>query len=384
MSDFSKKFTRYIKRAGAGSMLVSIIVHVVIIIGATVWVVSSVQPQRKAQFKGGDNAASAVQHPVKMSNTQPKLDTLTKRLSVDTPNSTVSLPDLPTNPDSGISSPSISTAAGAPGASGGLKGPLMPIFGFKEAQTGGSLVGRLYDLKQFRDHKPNPALVKLGPGGLAAKELSEFIKGGWSSSSLAEFFQAPTVLYATQIFVPVMNAGEAPKAYGVEKEVKPMAWIAHYKGKVSPPVTGAYRFVGSGDDHIAVRLNGSLVLDGGGRMVSNFKTDRPRSPAYPYDFAESGWINGLRGGFTVGHRMELRAGQFYDIEIAFCEGPGGLFHALLLFEQEGVTYEKDGKGNPILPIFRVADSKTEQSPNKSAPVFMPDGPVWRALPAPKN
>jgi hypothetical protein len=30
-----------------------------------------------------------------MSNTQPKLDTLTKRLSVDTPNSTVSLPDLP-------------------------------------------------------------------------------------------------------------------------------------------------------------------------------------------------------------------------------------------------------------------------------------------------
>ncbi len=382
MSDSQNKFVRYIKRMGAGSMLVSIIVHVLIGIGATVWVVSSVQPQRKAQFKGGDNAASAVQHPVKMSNTQPKLDTLTKRLSVDTPNSTVSLPDLPTNPDSGISSPSISSASGAPGASGGLKGPLMPLFGFKEAQAGGTLVGRLYDLKQFRDHKPNPALVKLGPGPLAVKEVSEFIKGGWNSGSLSEFFQAPTILYATQIFVPPMAAGEAPKAYGVEKEVQPKAWIAHYKGKVSPPSNGAYRFVGAGDDHIAVRLDGRLVLDGGGRMVSTFKTDRPKSPAYPYDFGESGWLGKNRGGFTVGNRMELRAGQFYDIDIVFSEGPGGIFCALLLFEQEGVKYEKDAKGNPILPIFRVADSKTTQSPG--SPPFMADGPVWRALPAPKN
>jgi len=382
MSDSQNKLVRYIKRMGAGSMLVSIIIHVIIGIGATVWVVSSIQPQRKAQFKGGDNAASAVQHPVKMSNTQPKLDTLTKRLSVDTPNSTVSLPDLPTNPDSGVSSPSISSASGAPGASGGLKGPLMPLFGFKEAQAGGTLVGRFYDLKQFKDRKPNPAFVKLGGGGLAVKELSEFIKGGWNSGSLAEFYQAPTVLYATQIFVPGMTASEAPKAYGVEKEVKPMAWIAHYKGKVSPPANGTYRFVGAGDDHLAVRLDGRLVLDGGGRMVSTFKTDRPKSPAYPYAYSQSAWLNANRGGFTVGHSMELRAGQFYDIDIVISEGPGGQFHALLFFEQEGVKYEKDPKGNPILPIFRVADSKTEKGPGY--PPFMADGPVWRALPAPKN
>ncbi|MFA6288462.1 MAG: PA14 domain-containing protein [Opitutaceae bacterium] len=382
MSDPKKKFVRYIRRMGAGSMLISIIVHVIVIIGATVWVVSSVQPQRKALFKGGDGGTSEVRRPVKMSNTQPKLDTLTKRLSVDSPNSTVSLPDLPTNPDSGLSSPALSNTSGVPGAAGGLKGPLMPLFGFKEAQPGGTLVGRLYDLKQFRDHKPNPAFVKLGGGGLAVKEVSEFVKGGWSSGALAEFFQAPTVLYATQIFVPGMTAAEAPKAYGVEKEIKPTAWVAHYKGKVSPPANGAYRFVGAGDDHLAVRLDGRLVLDAGGRMVSNFKTDRPKSPAYTYDYSQSAWLNKNRGGFTVGHRMELRAGQFYDIEIVLSEGPGGLFHALLLFEQEGVAYEKDGKGNPILPIFRVADSKTERSPGY--PPFMANGPVWRALPAPKN
>ena len=383
MSDSQNKFIRYIKRMGAGSMLISIIVHVIVILFATIWVVSSVTPPRKAKFKGGDNAGSPVSHPVKMSNTQPKLDTLTKRLTVDSPNSTVSLPDLPSTPDTGPSAPAMGTPTGPnAGATGGLKGPLMPLFGFKEAQAGGTLVGRFYDLKQFRDRKPNPAFAKLGGGPLAVKELSEFIKGGWNSGSLSEFFQAPSPLYATQIFVPGMSANEAPKAYGVEKEVKPMAWIAHYKGKVSPPTSGVYRFVGAGDDHLAVRLDGRLVLDAGGRMVSNFKTDRPKSAAYPYAYNQSAWLNANRGGFTVGNRMELRAGQFYDIDVVISEGPGGLFHALLLFEQEGVNYEKDGKGNPILPIFRLADSKTER--NAGYPPFKADGPIWRALPAPKN
>ena len=382
MSDFKNKFRRYIKSAGAGSMLISIIVHVIVIIGATVWVVSSVHPQRKALFKGGDNAGSPVQHPIKMSNTQPKLDTLNKRLSVDSPSSTVALPDLPSNQDSGVGSPTLNINAGNPGAAGGLRGPLMPLFGFKEAQPGGTLEGQFYDLKQFRSHKDNPDLAKMGPTNLAISEVSNFVKRGWSNSVLVKFFKAPTTLYATQIFVPVMMASEAPKAYGVEKEVKPMAWIAHYRGKVSPPATGTYRFVGAGDDLMAVRLNGRLVLDCGGSRVSDFKPDRLKAFAYPYAFGKNSWLISNRGGFSVGNRMDLSAGQFYDIDIVFSEGPGGLFCAMLLFEQENVAYEKDTKGNPILPIFRVAPSKTPVA--DTAPKFMADGPIWRALPAPKD
>lgn len=360
-------------------MLISIIIHVVIIIGATAWVVSSVKPQRKAQFKGGDRTAASVQHSVKMSNTQPHLETLAKRLSVDTPHSTVSLPDLPTPPGSGPRNPSLASGMGIGGPAGGLEGPIMPLFGFKEVQSGATLVGRFYDLKQFRDHKPNPDLTRLGPAKLALAEVTDFIKGGWNSTSLSTFFQAPVTLYATQIFVPVIDASEAPKDYGVDKEVKPMAWIAHYKGKVSPPATGAYRFVGAGDDFLAVRIDGRLVLDGGGAKGSNFKTDQPQSPAYAYDYHRNDWLIKSRGGFTVGNRVELRTGQFYDIDIVISEGPGTGFCAMLLFEQEGVTYEKDRKGNPILPIFRVTASKTD--PSAAAPRFMSDGPVWRALPA---
>ncbi|WP_144353703.1 PA14 domain-containing protein [Rariglobus hedericola] len=382
---------RYLKRAGAGSMMISIIVHVFILGGATIWVVSSVQPARKANFQGGGNPSGPADtmRSVKMSNTQPKLDTLNKRLVVESAASSVTLPDLPPMSTGGPGGPSSAgglggsgSGAGAGAGLGNLKSPIMPLFGFKEAQTGGTLVGRLYDLKQFRTGKPNPDVEKVGPGVLAAKEVTSFIKSGWSSSSLYKFYQAPTALYATQIFVPVMSANEAPKAYGVEKEVQPKAWLAHYRGKVSPPVTGAYRFVGVGDDIIAVRIDGKLALDAGGKAVSDFKTDRPKSANYSYDFVAKGWITSNRGGVVVGNRLELRAGLYYDIDIVLAEGPGGLFSAMLLFEQEGVTYEKDSLGNPLLPIFRIADSKTASS--RSALPFMPDGPIWRAIAPPQT
>ena len=391
MSNFKATFVRYLKRAGAGSMMISVIVHVFILGGATVWVVSSVQPARKANFQGGGNPSGSAdtQRSVKMSNTQPNLDTLNKRLVVESASSTITLPDLPSMSTGGPGGPSSSgglggsgNGAGAGAGIGNLKAPIMPLFGFKDAQTGGTLVGRLYDLKQFRTGKPNPELEKLGPLVLSTKETTAFVKSGWSNSALYKFFQAPTTLYATQIFVPVMPAGEAPKAYGVEKEVQPKAWLAHYRGKVSPPVTGAYRFVGVGDDLMAVRIDGKIALDGGGKVVSDFKTDRPASPTYSYEFIAKSWITSNRGGVVVGNRIELRAGLFYDIDIVFSEGPGGLFSAMLLFEQEGVTYEKDARGNPILPIFRLADSKT--TPVSGMLPFMPDGPIWRAMPPPQT
>jgi hypothetical protein len=53
---------------------------------------------------------------------------------------------------------------------------------------------------------------------------------------------------------------------------------------------------------------------------------------------------------------------------------------MLLFEQEGVEYKKDANGNPVLPIFRIADSSTE--PARSGPQFDLNGPVWRAVTRP--
>jgi hypothetical protein len=382
MSDSPNKFVHYFKRFGAGSMLISIIIHVVIIICATVWVVSSVKPQRKPNFHGGGNNSSApeVQHAVKMANTQPNLAALTQRLVVENAASSVTLPDLPSTglSGSGLLSPSGSLgggpSAGLGAGIGNLKAPIMPKFGFKEVQPGGTLVGNFYDFKQLSGLKPNPEYKgdpskRIDPvsGPFDYEQVMKYVKGGWSNSSLSKYYQAPAPLYATQIFVPRMNAAEAPKAYGVEKEVQPKAWMAVYRGKVSPPKDGAYRLVGSADDILLVQFNGIFVLDGSLFNGTGFTSDSSGVKKY--------------GSLIVGKRMQLKANQFYDVKIAISEAPGGNFHAYLFFEQEGVTYEKDVRGNPILPIFRVADSKVE--PSSDALPFMSDGPIWKALPFPK-
>ena len=134
------RFIRYLRRLGAGSLLISIIIHVVVLLGATVYVISSVQEKRKASFQGGSGtgqpaASSMVEHRVQMSRQQQNLSTITQRLSVDSPNAAVSLPDLPDMP--GFSSPGGPTLNGGLGGSGigsgaGLgRGPVMPSFGFR-------------------------------------------------------------------------------------------------------------------------------------------------------------------------------------------------------------------------------------------------------------
>jgi len=382
------RFLRYLRRLGAGSLLISIIIHVIVLLGATVYVISSVQEKRKASFQGGSGtgqpaASSMVEHRVQMSHQQQNLSTITQRLAVDSPNAAVSLPDLPDMP--GFSSSGGPTLNGGLGGSGigsgaGLgKGPVMPSFGFREAQPGGSLRGYLYDFKQNPQKQPNPLLARIGPQKLAIKEVTAFINGGCREDGLRQFLRSPTPLFATQLFVPVMSADEAPKAYGVEKYVQPTAWMAHYKGRVSPPKSGVYRFVGAGDDLMAVRLDGKLVLDCGGDTVSSFKTDQPNAPAYGYSYQDDEWNRRMRGGFVVGNRMELRAGLFYDIDVVFSEGPGGKFCAMLLIQEEGVTYAKDDRGNPVLPIFRVADGPPPPA-SRTAPPFLANGPVWRSLP----
>jgi hypothetical protein len=271
----------------------------------------------------------------------------------------------------------------------------MPAFGFRDAQAGGSFVGRLYDLKQQKDRSPNRTLEKFlatmrgnAPyDELMAKEIDDLMQSNWRSGYLdSKFYRSETPLYATQIFVPEIPANDAPKAYEAEKNVQPRCWIAHYRGRVSPATTGIYRFVGGGDDVLVVRLNGRIVLDGGILNVSKFKTDRPERPVYTYDFTRKSLgltvLTQRRGGFVVGHQMELRAGVFYDIDVIVGESPGGYFFANLLLEQDGVDYPKDRKGNPILPLLRLSDSA---SPDKKLnyPPFQENGPVWRAL-APPN
>jgi len=235
-------------------------------------------------------------------------------------------------------------------------------FGSAEVKST-ALVGILYDLKQSQSREPIPMETKA-----YGKLIDEFISKGWDESVLNRYFRAGRPLYTTQIFIPLMSAGAAPKAFGVESIVKPMFWLVHYKGQVSAPTTGAWRFWGYGEEVCSVAINGKNVL------LSNWKEITTpsvgwKSPAPPGQKVAS-------GALRAGDWIDLKEGQVVDIDVLIGERAGGVFCSFLLIEKRGDVYaQKDG--HPILPVFQLAPFDTP-SPKSSAtgPAIAAKGPIW--------
>jgi hypothetical protein len=250
------------------------------------------------------------------------------------------------------------TGGGLGGVPGGKPGGL---FGEKDTK-GLGLAGTFYDTKQTRNRK-DPQ----GGENDIHKLVSEFVKEGFKESVFNNCFKAPGTLWATQIVVPTIDADEGPKAFEMEKLVKPSRWLVHYKGKVSPAQDGVYHFVGGGDDYMVVRFNGKLVLDHGWQHATDWKGEK----YYNYEAAS------IPKGFARGDKMELKAGQWYEMEVLIGEEPGGKASFCLLLEQEGIDYRKDKKGNPILPVFRLsANAVLPEGNGDTLPVYDPVGPIW--------
>jgi hypothetical protein len=248
-------------------------------------------------------------------------------------------------------------------AGAGVMGGTKMFFGAKEKTTN-ALVGTFYDIKQTRRKKPT---------GVTTDEYAEvyrkFVWENFRESVLKDYFQAPSQLYATQFFIPDMNAEEGPKAFEVDSEVQPSRWLVHYKGRISPPEDGTYHFVGGGDDVMVIRVNGKLVFDHGYASATDWKPER----YYNYHFT------GIPNGFAKGDAMRMKAGQFYDIEMLIGEQPGGRVFFILLVEKEGEVYDVTADGNPILPIFRLADVPVPEAKlGEKYPPYKADGPIWRA------
>jgi len=225
------------------------------------------------------------------------------------------------------------------------------VFGSAENKGQTAIIGILYDLKQTQQREP----TKETPGTYR-NVIAEFLKSNWDEDILNRYFRVTRPLYTTQIFIPAMNADEAPKAFGVSDLVKPRMWVVHYKGQVAAPERGVYRFSGEADDIMAVRINGRTVLVAG------------RPGCLP---PKSVWSasEGDVGGHRLGDWVSLKAGEVVDFDVIIGERPGVKFLALLYVEKQGAT----ASANP--PIFKLASSP----PPKSG-TFGPDTPwsIWTA------
>jgi hypothetical protein len=277
----------------------------------------------------------------------------------------------------------------------------IPVFGRTEPSAN-ALTGTFYDLKQDKRHQTTSLGEKTDWNQITVQLrgiLHQFVKRGWNERLLDDYFQAGQKLYQTKIFLPAMNADAAPKAFGQEN-IPGSRWVVVYRGTVKPPKSGRFRFVGAGDDFLAVRFNGKTVFDFGyDSVTADIRlagqqaklTNSPRADKewdrvrkdfimpepvtiHRYDTL-SPWHRRDLGGLAVGPWFEAKEDGEYPIEILLSEAPGGYFFGYLLIEEEGATYRKTPEGSPILPLFRLDDQVPSVA--QPGPVFEPDGPVWK-------
>lgn len=237
--------------------------------------------------------------------------------------------------------------AGAGGGGGGGGG-----FGSSNAASGG-LQGYMYDLKQDSKKKrlpyrPNNVEDFVDP-------IVKLQRARFSDNALSDFFRSPDPLYLTRLAIPSTSASQGPKLFKVDKYIEPSGWFAHYRGMVTVPRSGSYRFSGLGDDYIYVAINKKVCLHASyptlqGHVSKGWKGSKNpnhRSPFGTHKLQYGDWVN-------------LRAGDAVELEIAIGERPGGEVWFILQVEEKGVKYRKDDDGRPILPLFTTAPLSREE------------------------
>ena len=384
--------------AWSGSFLVlSILAHVILLGGATVLVVQVVQGRKeKMKFTAPPpSAAGAAEHKVKPSKkTAAAAPAISKRIASTAANASIALPAMDMNastgPDvmasvmSGLGSAGLGSGAGGAGAGGMASMPLagLTAFGFKGA-GGGGLKGHFYDLKQTADRKPTG--IEDDPKHFAV--LDEFFSKGWDETVLQKFYQAKDTMVTYQVFIPTMNAGTAPKAFDVEKEVKPSHWIVVYKGTVVAPKDGTFRFLGYADDVIAVRFDGQNVFFAGtcgntgesGMKRKYFSDGTQRPGARPTPPQAGSSDPGTKG---VGKWFQVERGKSYPIEVLISEIPGGGFGGWLMIEDRNPdtpypkrTFDPNHLAYPVFQTKKGVPIPAYVKPNMTPP---PNAlPTWK-------
>ncbi len=259
---------------------------------------------------------------------------------------------------------------------------------------GSTLEGTFYDLKKLKNGKKSE--LKGGPENRNAviEELSKFF-ANWDRAVIDKYYQGEHHLYASNWYLPIASADYGPIAFGVgdpkEKdktkwECEPSAWLVVYRGEVIAPKSGYFRFVGTGDDFLAVRFNEKTVLDAGYCLPTRFDKSNP-SRALVADHGEGDnfraeiadgkdkarakykFIKGIPGckiwddelgGLIAGTPFKVEEWKEYPVEIAIAEMPGGKFGFVLFIE------EVDSKGEPVekgvnkkYDLFRTCDANPD-------------------------
>ena len=291
-----------------------------------------------------------------------------------------------------------------------------------------ALVGRFYDLKRPIDGKAAPlhrqAVVDL---------FHEFNNKKWDQSIFQAYYSPNVKLYAPYFYLPRCKASYGPEAFQCNDnpnsdapKVDPTAWVVIYRGVVTAPQSGTFRFVGMGDDTLLVRFDNKLVLESGWSIPTRKYFDQGTHRSYQSEISQKApspnsrhqreitpktkgralyqyettphWNRSL-GGIPSGVPFTVKKGEKYPIEILVSEIPGNEFGFCLLLEEidnpKNPPYGTfDSKHSPVHHLFRTAKSLpapekirealTANGKNytindcKEGPPFLENSLIWEA------
>jgi hypothetical protein len=220
---------------------------------------------------------------------------------------------------------------------------------------GYGLQGYLYDFKQNQDHDPRKA-------GDPDTDLlwRRFVDTLWDTSLFEDFYRSPNALETNCFAITPRPSGDGPAAFGLASEVQPAWWLVYYQGRVIPPETGNYTFVGFGDDVLAVAMDGKVVLDGGicPMLQSNFGTLagglENTCAVYPnvWSSRHANTPNTNDGKLRIGQTFHATANVPIKMQVLIGDR-GGDCAFFLLIKNEAKTYPTTPDGTPILPLFQL-------------------------------
>ena len=293
--------------------------------------------------------------------------------------------------------------------------------GMGSSQSSGSaLEGVFYDLSRTKSGSPN----KVGQDANAFyAELAAFYKT-WNPSVLSRFYKTSTKLYASNFYLPAARSELAPEAFQYKMKAN-TGWFAIYRGKVKSPLTSKIRFIGTGDNGIAVRFGGKVVLEAGYRIYSLWEKKNPNaigtSGALRAEYRKKVLNGEIRahkgyefikypgfeiwnddktelGGLVAGHPISVKEGTVYPIEIAINDNQGNMGYVLMWEDMLNNPVIKNSKlvNGKKAYLFRTNFSMPEKQEllkmiGKHAPIirgsgemnwgeFDPDSPIWVAVP----
>ena len=236
------------------------------------------------------------------------------------------------------------------GEIGGLRNDLLGMsgFGITDFPSGyNCLTGSFYDFKRLRSGVPNPEMPpKAGNTTKFRKITIQFLEENWNRDVLTPYFRAPNPLYASQFMVPPCPSRIGPSKFGLGDDMIANYWMIVYEGKIGLERGGRFRFWGSADDLMFVRIKGQLVLDASHdnhRDFTDWASSAKENRRYPLGQTTA----------HVGDWFTLKPGEMVDMDLLIAEIPGGTFSMMLLIEEEGVNYAINDHGAPILPIFKT-------------------------------